>query len=316
MNKSIPIVSACLLLVAAMLTRPGFRQSSCDFPSDLRTFLPMRRAPTIVADNLRQWVYFEGGQSAVQIGRYTRTDAQSEWVFEEHLFSTDLQLTDVGFAEGGQTLYVAGVRTTASGCEDVVEEWEVVFPVGTPIVEVAGAPPRGIPAPMPFVQTVTTTEVPGPGGGGGFSQKKRPPFTRKTVLFSGVGTGPFSAIEADPEQRFLLLLSYSTGDLYSLDLTSSQSTPVLEFSANEIPHLSLVREISVGEHQDYGRYYRLVETKGDLQFGDDTFLVDADNDGVFETHSTLTGSEFTSSLWSDFDRVTSLVNLTGTKYPE
>jgi len=99
-----------------------------------------------VADTVRQRIYRHGGSSYVQVGRHERADATSEWAFTEYLLSTDLKITDVSFAAGVQTLYVARIWTAASGCADVIERWDIAFPKGSPALCVNVAETDSFPA--------------------------------------------------------------------------------------------------------------------------------------------------------------------------
>lgn len=317
MYKLVAVASAACLLTFAFLKLPRSQSQDCPFPIELETVsFDVGQTPTLVAETLRQWIDWEGGSSYVQVGRHERSDGNAEWEFKEYMFSTDMKITDVGFAQGGQTLYVAGIRSTSSGCEDVIEQWDIVFPRGALVVHVPTAPPRGTVAPLPFRGTISSPVV--VGGGAYVPPRLRPrePFVNKRVLYSGLGLGPFASIAADPEQRFLLAVSLSDGDLFSLSLTAP-SAPTLEFNAAAIPHLASVKKIVAYEHQDVGRFYWLYETKDDV-FGDGsfTFIVDNDNDGVFDSTVTLdSGVPFSSSPFNDDSKFVSLINTTNKETP-
>ncbi|MDP6761877.1 MAG: hypothetical protein QF860_03295 [Planctomycetota bacterium] len=318
MYKHVIVASVACVLTITALTLPAPQSPSCPFPTELETFaIDVGRTPTIVADNLRQWINWQGGNSYVQVGRHERADATSEWAFKEYMFSTDLKITDVSFAAGGQTLYVAGIRSTGNGCEDVIEQWDITFPKGSLAIQVSPAPTRGTVAPLPFTSTITGTVVIGGGTFVSAAQRIRSPFTQKTVLYSGSGLGPFAAIEADPEQRFLLALPLSGSGLYSLDLTTPSSPPLLEFDAATLPHLGAVRRIVAYEHEDLGRFYWLYETKGDyIGNGCFSFIVDSENDGVFDASLTLdAGAAFAASPFHEYAKFVSLINTTDTDFP-
>jgi len=308
---------ACLLALTS-LGSPAPQSPTCLFPPELETFsIEMQRTPTMVSDNLRQWINWQGGSSYVQVGRHERASATLEWVFKEYMFSTDLKITDVSFAKGGQTLYVAGLRATQSGCEDVIERWDIVFPRGAWAIEVAPAPARGTAAPLPFTTAVSGTVVV---GGGPFvppAQRARAPFTNKSVLYSGSGFGPIAAIAADPEQRFLLAMPLSGSGLYSLDLHATGSPLALEYASTALPHLSLVRKVVVHEHDDFGRFYWLYESKGAfVGDGSFSFILDSNNDGIFDGALTLNaGAEFTASPFHEYAKLKSLINTTSVKVP-
>lgn len=319
MHKLIAIVSAVGIASFFALQQVIPPTPVCPFPAALETFaIDVERTPTIVADNLRQWINWQGGSSYVQVGRTERADATSEWAFKEYMFSTDLRITDVSFASGGQTLYVAGIRATGTGCENVIEKWDIVFPRGAWMIQVTPSPARGTAAPLPFTGTIPGTVVV---GGGTFvppAQRTRTPFTNKSVLYSGTGLGPFAAIEVDPEQRFLLALPLSGSGLYSFDLSVSGSAPVLELDAATLPHLSAVRKIVAREHEDLGRFYWLYESKSHyIAPGSSfSFIVDGNNDGLFDSSLTLgAGAPFAASPFHEYAKLKSLVNTTNTSFP-
>jgi hypothetical protein len=254
----------------------------------------------------------------VQVGRHERANSTSEWLFKEYMFTTDLKVTDVSFAKGGQTLFVAGIRSTGTGCENVIEKWDIVFPRGAWGVQVAPAPARGAVAPQPFTGTISGTVIV---GGGSFippAQRPRTPFTTKTVLYSGSSLGPFAAIAADPEQRFLLALPLAGSGLYSIDLTTAGAPPVLEITVAALPHLTAVRKIVAREHEDLGRFYWLYESKGHyIGTGSSfSFIVDSNNDGLFDSSQTLgAGAPFAASPFHEYAKLVSLINTTDTDVP-
>jgi hypothetical protein len=318
MNKlALLAVGVCALTIAA-LSVSAPQSPACPFPAELEGFaIDVERTPTIVANHVRQWINWQGGSSYVQVGRHERADAASEWVFNEYMFSTDLRITDVSFAHGGQTLYVAGIRATQSGCENVIEQWDIVFPRGAWVIQVTPPPPRGTVAPLPFIGTISAAVIV---GGGAFiapAQRPRSPFTNKTVLYSGSGLGPFAAIAADPERRFLLCLPLAGAGLYSLDLSAPGSPPVLEISTTSLPHLNQARKIVANEHADLGRFYWIYETKSHYNgVGSFSFVVDGNNDGILDNSLTLNGgAAFAASPFHEYSKLVSLVNTTDTKFP-
>ena len=315
-NTVLATSGACALALSA-LTPSKPQAPDCTFPLELRTFsLVDGRTSTIVADRVRQWISWEGGSSYVQVGRHERADSDSEWIFREYMFTTDLKITDVTFTSGGQALYVAGIRSMRHGCEYVIEQWDVVFPSGAVVVDVPDAPARGTAVPMPFVAGVAETTV----GGVPFvpaPQRVKSPFADRTVLYTGTELGPFAAMEADPEGRFLLALPLSGAGIYSFDLAAAPGAPPsLELDSAAIPNLDRVRKIVVREHEELGRYYQLYETKGDYHAsGRYDFLVDGDNDGVFDATHLLSAAEYLESPFADDRKKVSLLNITDTNVP-
>ena len=93
----------------------------CPFPEILKTVGGSWKRPTAVTENFRQWFAFAGGGSKLRVGRYEREDASVLFEFQDLIYSTGMKITDVGFSGCGVDFYVAGVRATATGCEDVIE---------------------------------------------------------------------------------------------------------------------------------------------------------------------------------------------------
>ncbi len=229
-----------------------------------------------------------------------------------------MRITDVAFRDGGEIYYVAGLRGTGSDCESVIEEWVLRFPDGSVVLRGSPPPPRGTPASMPFISGATVQIL-----GGTFVPPagRRPvqPTLAKSVIHTSASAGPISAIEADPEGRFLLLRFHETGSLCSLDLGVANPVPVVELDAVAMPALAnATGGLTVYEHSTLGRFYELVEgvkhsgviPSGSLR----NFFIDGNNDGVFDSTYSLDGATWKVTPFGDGDQYVSLVN-TGVQIP-
>jgi len=291
----------------------------CSVPDVLKTVGGPWSRPTAVTPNFRQSFSFAGGGSTVQITRHERANSSSAWDSQTLRYTTDLNLTDVGFCSGGAVLYVAGIRITATGCEDVIEEWEMNLQDGAYTLACSTPPqPRGSPMLMPYRGQIQEQIV----GGGGYvpvAQRRvpQPPLT-KTVIYSGT-IGTISAIEVDPEGRFLLVQSHQSGDLYSLDLAATGPPMlVLEFSAAQYPQLANTQNLVAYDHATMGRIYAAKEGSKHIGLVPSgakyTYLRDADNDGLFEDIEVLDVGAYMASPYFDNSQYVSLVN-TGVTVP-
>ncbi len=50
------------------------------------------------------------------IGRNERPTESAEWDSSKYTYNTDFRITDVAFREGGEFLFVAGLRNTDTSC--------------------------------------------------------------------------------------------------------------------------------------------------------------------------------------------------------
>lgn len=112
------------------------------------------------------------------------------------------------------------------------------------------------------------------------------PFVQKdfqrTLLFRGPLGQAVWALEYDFEGRFLMALVQTAGDLVVLYRFPAQpdAQPVVVANSDEVPALLNVRSIQMFDHMDLGRVWAL-DDEFPSQFK--IFLVDGDNDGVFES---------------------------------
>jgi hypothetical protein len=124
----------------------------------------------------------------------------------------------------------------------------------------------------------------------------------REVIYRGTTMGHVRSMDVDPEGRFLLLLSYSTGTVYRFDLLTTPPQLNTAFEPTAIPHLTNVRSLWIGDFAQQGRKCTLSEIQhGKLpEVHHFTILDDANNDGVFENHTTYGVSEWQASPYSNY----------------
>lgn len=220
-------------------------------------------------------------------------------------------------ARDSETIVLAG-HPSFGGVLDVskyvIEIWALQYPPGSPhlrrptshapigVSTAYALPELGVDSP-PFA-TCSTLEA---------------PVEHRQLMYSGSSLADTTAIAVDPDGRFILC-GTSTGELYQIPLeVGGEADPVLLFSAGQIAALSTASEISPRQHQTHGRIYIIPrgpigpvgtpDAAGDLGDHSRSVLVDADNDGVFESVVEIADMAWQSSdyadesLWVDgFDR--------------
>ncbi|MEQ8767576.1 MAG: hypothetical protein RL885_26965 [Planctomycetota bacterium] len=211
----------------------------------------------------------------VEIKRRERQAAGSAWSSQEQSLSTSYAITiarariEAATAEISD-LYVAGVHDNGTV---VIERWRFSYPA-----------------------------LGQPGGGGGYvplANRPMPVVTRSVLYMASPGIGPIRALEVDPQNRFLLLISHGDSTLFRLDVPSPhQLTPIL--NVGQQPQLADVRSILYRKHPTEGPKYVLSELiywkhaqSLDRVANSKTLLLsDPNDDGTFDSTELLTRSEW------------------------
>jgi hypothetical protein len=257
-------------------------------PSDLRWFSVTFARPTGTSNSIANGVAWDGGEKRLEVVIQEKVPSTGEWIKEQYLYSTSYHVLDVDARLAGQVLYVSGIQLDRDGeYTDIIEEWTfpaatgsyaATFSGGTTTVGTPRASFAGTAALVGGTYLAPSERNPGP-----------QPIPDKRVLWSERSSGHFNCIAADPEGRFLLLHNYTTGDVLSLDLLSSATGPTLVMAAAQVPALSSSRSIMLHDVPNIGRICRLypVGPAGTnwLSTAPAVILLDAQNDGQFESHS-------------------------------
>lgn len=133
------------------------------------------------------------------------------------------------------------------------------------------------------------------------SERSRGAPAQRTEVARLQGMGSLVAVVADPEGRFLLLLTRSDTDvvsLYQLALVPQAGVPLLLASSNQHPELADADQVNVIERAGHGRVYYA----GRGLIFPALVLTDVANSGAFDSISGMTGTAFMSAhpqnLWS------------------
>ncbi len=224
--------------------------------------------------------YSPGGDKISWIRREQDTPT-SPWMRSTNTFSARYKIVDVASRLAGEELYVAGILPNE---KSVIERWKFPRKKGRLVYSMTNpAPPIGTSA--------------GAWSGslslhGGVLHMTTLPTTWYapdiTVILESSDYGFIRSMEIDPEGRFLLFNRYPDGDLYSIDLAQSTPTPTLLFSAAQHPELTTASTLDIGQHSTHGRV--CVAKPADLGAAmlmspvpNALYLIDANNDGIFET---------------------------------
>ena len=236
---------------------------------------------------LSQLVTFDAGDDFLEREWYEQDpstpDLVHEFTLEERL---PFSLTDVAWREGGNELFVAGMRKDGSA---VIELFK-----GTP--RVGGYHLRTVhsgPTPLghPLSAHVYREEL----TGGTFipPQESPPAPCARRVLFAGSKLGLVRRMVADPNGRYLLLLTYPKDELYQLDLATSAPEPRLLYSPASLPELRGARTLDLMRHKAEGLLVVVTPAEGRfVKSHVRIVLPDPDNDGVFDAPALLDGEQW------------------------
>jgi len=147
------IAVTCLASAAAAMITTAV-PSGCTFPEDLKTAKFIPYVATGLSENYRSSIGYNGGDDAIVRKVRERVSATDAWETSEQEYSLSFRITSVAHREGGDVVYLAGIRE--SDCMDVIEEWTFPTKTGGRLLQAAvsttttpAVPPVGTPAP-PF----------------------------------------------------------------------------------------------------------------------------------------------------------------------
>lgn len=131
------------------------------------------------------------------------------------------------------------------------------------------------------------------------------PTESRSTLYSGTSLGYIRAMDVDPQQRYLLILSYD-GDVYRLDVpppaqngqTPNPTPPVLVADTSTVPSLAQARKLDHFYHVTDGTMF--LATSYDPSANTIVFP-DADDDGALEAPQVYTASQWQSSEYFDLE---------------
>lgn len=271
---------------------PGFSLLVCltvigSIPQDLFTEKP----PTLgAADALfahfSQTGEYGAGTSELNWIRRERADENDIWSVSKNNYSAAFQFVGISARLGGGELFVAGVDPITE--KSIIQRWTWPNRSGRWKHQYTGtANPIGTPT-APYTGTNSIV-------GGTFAP---PPSTwyspLKQSILSSSAYGFVRGIAADPEGRFVLFSTYPVGDIYRIDLTGpfGSSPPILVTGPAQIPQLATASWLQILDHDDLGRVCVVEPPNMQRSFLDPVppdvvYLVDGNNDGLFEVHNVV-----------------------------
>ncbi len=309
-KTAIATTAGVVAVAAALLPQGGVPnippQPVFTLPADLCGYEGFNFLRSGQSANLRQSLSFTRGESAVLFRwgeKSTNPNDPVDWHDSEVVESATFAITAVTSRSGGNAVYVAGVTQNGT---DVIELWNFPTRSGGFGIRQTSGPVLSLGTPMPPYTAEQYLQ------GGSFAvPSSTHNSARRTPFYSGTSMGHIRDMAVDPEGRFLVILAYPTGSIYRLDLSSTTSVPTLLYAASTIPHLANAKTVAVLHHASQGRKYILTEQVGcviplNQQY---TLLADSNNDGVFESWSTITAAQWdaagygTDSNWVDYQNL-------------
>lgn len=301
-SKALALAVVPLLAVWTSLERPDLaaepgQRQGCTFPAELERTTPLGFPPSgggVLSDAFTRSIEFSPGRRRVKITSSELDPSTGAKELQTHVYPTSFDITDVTSIPGGRFVYVAGIETDTT-CDDVVERWEFPRVIGGyEVEECVPAAPIGTPMGpyearivlrggeyVPQAQRVASGKPsvdgrPAPAMG----------FPQKTELVRG-SFGHFEDILADPENRYLLLRSATDHSLYKMPLVEPYAL-TLELAGASAPQLERVRTMDAFDLAGVGRFVWLSEILYCVYppGAREAVLLDADNDGVFESFAT------------------------------
>jgi len=254
--------------------------SPVEFPAELKD-LGIKSGVICASfdDKLVHFAEVHSGDEYVDIRREEYNPANLQLHVSHARVTTSYRITDASSRDGGNVLYVAGLRPNGN---DVIERWTFQHRTGGWQHLYTGTPERiGTPSP-PYTGSTAIN-------GGVFTV---PPLRvrqpRRKVIFEG-DLGVIRQIVADPEGRFLLVLSHTTNDLFRINLQKDPPTVETVFTSAQMPFLQQVRSMRFRQHVSQGRTLVMTDLRDGHVPEDDpsgpevAFQYDFDNDGEFDS---------------------------------
>lgn len=197
-------------------------------------------------------------------------------------------------SRGSPDLYLGGV---ADDGDIVIEHWRLKPQGGEPVLEralngalIRGTPGSGTAGSVPAIGSPIASSTPYPYVEGGtaipFPDRTSPRRLARNELYRGSVVQDIVAMNVDPEGRFLLFLG-DDDTLYRLTLDASRALEAL-YDSDDLWTLSRAEYLIRFQHVTEGRVWVLgflpeVSSDGTGELQLDTLLIDADNDGLFDS---------------------------------
>jgi hypothetical protein len=217
--------------------------------------------------------------------------------------ATSFYVTAAAWQDGLSRVFVAGIESDG---HSVVERWTYPRRSGGYVVDRTSGPIQPIGSAMPSYSAQESLNGP--------AYQPLPVRlspARRARVYRGNSIGHIRSMVAEPEGRFLLVLTYPNRQLYRIDLTQAGYPMTLLHSAATLPHLANATTLRVREHTTDGRIYTLFEFQGSMLLPNYsvTLLLDPENDGILAAPITLTGAEWQAAgyeldtSWSEYENL-------------
>ena len=275
---------------------PAGRTAARDFD---KSFL---RRGTGYSEGFVQYLDYARGGSEITVGRHEQplSSGNNDWESIETDHSVAYEIADIASRDGGDTLYIAGLIANDQGdLESVVERWSFQPPKGGHFIESKNGAPTGSKSGEYEWSTGIRGEFQAIRDR---TEKRAEP--RRERIYRGQRLGQIDLLILDPQGRYLITLSRGLGEMHSLDILGEQPIePQLVPGASDLPHLTVANSARIWQLPAHGRFIYLTEFEGHgIPLGrQHTIVVDAENDGIFESSVTMDQSAWNASPYSKCD---------------
>lgn len=268
----------CPFLPAVVLAQSGTIPVPAPVPFPA-SFTGENVTQSVLAENIILDVtYDEGGRDFTVRWRErpTSTSYQFPWRDTKFKVSLTFRITDVTVRQGGNEIYVGGMRDDGKG---VIKRFNFQPRPGG--WEVRSVPATAQPIGTPMVNHSCEQAL-----NGTWSEPPQAAYgvaTRSQLLGDTVGVP--RSIAVDPFGRYLLILTEATSEIYLLDLLADPHTLQLLVGPSTIGELAQVDEFLCLTVASGGHAFQVFDRDA---LGDETAtdpviaMIDGDNDGSFE----------------------------------
>lgn len=232
-------------------------------------FLGGAHVPGIAIPGFTQGIQWIEGEKDLSVLTREQSPGSGAWTEHESVYSAAFSIT-AATARGSDEFYVAGFNGRTGNT--IVQQWEVSEEPGALYARLTKASPAllGTPASVASLQQGVNAPFRPP------AQRNPRPLVR-TELYRGPLYDGVSVIAADPEGRFVLLVTKGTETITLLPVEVS-ATPVVLYDVADQMLLGNVSDVYPLQHTTEGRLYVI---HGGAPQRLRAHLLDPDNDGVF-----------------------------------
>ena len=264
------------VFVAVTLTQAPADSFYDDMPQD-------GIAANFASSSYFQSIMYSAGSKKLSLTRGEREDNTADLQRSYGNYGARYRITCVTSREGGRILYVSGIKDSG---QSVIERWTFPDNVGRWRHTYTGtANPIGTPT-LPYTGSTTINGL--------YRSLPADWFSPDIDEILETDTyGWIDALTVDPEGRYLLFSADPNREIYRLDLMAPGSPTVQSISGpSSIPDLSSVSALLILDHANLGRvcvvdYPENYDVrKGGTGTEPVVYLIDSDNDGVFESSQT------------------------------